>query len=330
MDIASLLKESGPWETGSDWGTSKEWHWKGFRCHWRVLGEGNIEPLLLLHGFGASSSHWRNNASTFASAGFRVYALDLIGFGRSDQPLSKKYPLLNNHFWSKQIAAFLEEIVNIENIDKAIIIGNSLGALSALTTLVLRPELVKAVIAAPLPDPTLIMKKQKEYVKRDKFKKIRMRIINIFWNLIPLEIIVPLISRTFLIKLALQAAYSKSIESDHELQRIVTRPSQKANAPKALRAMCKGMSLRPRFSKAAALLKKLLNSSNHSPVLLIWGQNDRLVPVLLGQKLVKEYPNLDLSILESTGHCPHDERPEQFNKIVLDWIELNVEKPEKA
>ncbi len=94
--------------------------------------------------------------------------------------------------------------------------------------------------------------------------------------------------------------------------------------------MCKGMSLRPKAATAGVLLKKYISRSNRSPILLIWGNNDRLVPLMLGHYLVKQYPNLDLSIIESSGHCPHDECPQQFNKNVLNWLEINLKKPEQA
>ncbi len=328
MDIPSTLSNSSECEFGSNWGESNYWYWKGFRCHWRILGKDNTNPLLLLHGFGASSSHWRNNAFEFASAGFRVYALDLIGFGNSDQRLLRKYPLLDNNFWAKQVSAFLEQIVDTNSQGKAVLVGNSLGGLTALTSLVLKPEQIRAVVAAPLPDPTLMQ--SNKWIEPNFLRKIKKFLINFFWDIFPLELIMPLITKTFLIKIALQSAYSKSIYSDHELQRIVIQPSRKANAAKALKAMCKGMSLRPPASTADALLKKYISRSKRSPILLIWGKNDRLVPLIVGHNLIKDYPSLDFSIIENSGHCPHDECPEQFNKNVLSWLEINLGTPSKA
>ena len=73
-----------------DWGESKNWFFKDLRVHFRVTGEGSAPPIVLIHGFGASSDHWRNNAEVFASKGFRIYGIDLIGFGRSEQILLGK------------------------------------------------------------------------------------------------------------------------------------------------------------------------------------------------------------------------------------------------
>ena len=99
------------YENNPEWGEKYSWQWNKFNCHWRLLGKENNKPLLLLHGFGASSSHWRYNADYFAKNGFKVYALDLIGFGKSDQPDKKHLNKLDNYLWSMQVASFIKEVV---------------------------------------------------------------------------------------------------------------------------------------------------------------------------------------------------------------------------
>ena len=138
------------------WGESKYWSYKDLRVHFRVTGEESNPPIVLIHGFGASSDHWRNNAEIFASEGFRVFGIDLIGFGKSEQNLQSKIKHLENQFWANQLASFLDEIVDIQKNGKVILIGNSLGALTAITTLSNRPELIKTIIAAPLPEPVSV------------------------------------------------------------------------------------------------------------------------------------------------------------------------------
>ena len=77
-----------------------------------------------------------------------MFSLDLLGFGASDQPAIP----LDNRVWGQQVNAFGEQVVQ----RPAVLIGNSLGALTALTAAVLKPEQIRAVVAAPLPDPALI------------------------------------------------------------------------------------------------------------------------------------------------------------------------------
>ncbi|WP_320668117.1 alpha/beta fold hydrolase [Prochlorococcus sp. MIT 1307] len=310
-------------QDGSQWGELNNWYWKGIRCHWRVLGKTNKRPVLLLHGFGASSAHWRHNASAFVDAGFCVYGLDLIGFGDSEQPSKKIIPKLDNQLWAEQVAAFLEQVVHTKKYGKAVLIGNSLGSLTALTTLAYRPELVSALVAAPLPDPTLV--EPIIYAKSEWLEKLRKNLIKVFFKLLPLEILVPFVSRTVILKIGLQAAYQRSIKSDKELFRLIAKPAKRKTAARALRAMCIGMATRPKETTAPVLLHRLASKREHSPILLLWGKQDKLVPLKIGQQLIKKHPWINLVVLDKTGHCPHDESPNLFNQNVLNWLGTIVE-----
>ena len=300
------------------WGESKYWSYKDLRVHFRVTGEESNPPIVLIHGFGASSDHWRNNAEIFASEGFRVFGIDLIGFGKSEQNLQSKIKHLENQFWANQLASFLDEIVDIQKNGKVILIGNSLGALTAITTLSNRPELIKTIIAAPLPEPV--------FVNPIKFSfpnwllKVKSFLIKIVFHLFPLKTLVNLISRTKLITFALQSAYFRSISNDTPLKRIVTVPAKRVNASKALRAMCIGMSNRPNSAKGPSIIEKIQNLPNRPPILLIWGKQDKLIPIFLAKKLIKLHPWLKLTVVNEAGHCPHDELPIHFNQIVMKWL----------
>lgn len=57
------------------WGEAQLWQWQGFQCHWQVLGDTDAPALLLLHGFGTSSGHWRHTAAPLAAAGWCVFGL---------------------------------------------------------------------------------------------------------------------------------------------------------------------------------------------------------------------------------------------------------------
>ena len=301
-----------------DWGESKYWSYKDLRVHFRVTGKESDPPIVLIHGFGASSDHWRNNAEIFASEGFRVFGIDLIGFGKSEQNLQSKIKHLENQFWANQLASFLDEIVDIKNNGKVVLIGNSLGALTAITTLSNRPELIKTIIAAPLPEPV--------FVNPIKFSfpnwllKVKSFLIKIVFHLFPLKTLVNLISRTKLITFALQSAYVRSISNDIPLQRIVTVPSKRINASKALRAMCIGMSNRPNSAKGPSIIEKIQNLPNRPPILLIWGEQDKLIPIFLAKKLIKLHPWIKLTVINEAGHCLHDELPNHFNQIVMKWL----------
>ena len=307
-----------PASTGADWGEANTWLWMNLRCHWRVLGHPSAPPLVLIHGFGASSSHWRHNAGALASAGYRIFSLDLIGFGRSEQPGLSQHLVLDNRLWSRQLSAFLEEVVQ----QPAVLVGNSLGGLTVLTTAALRPELVTAAIAAPLPDPTLLRplpKQQPHWLRR-----WRRLAVTVICRLLPLELIVPLIARTRLLRAGLQGAYQRSIRYDHELQALIAEPARRSTAPRSLRAMSVGMALRPGSATAPVLLQRLQNMRNRPPLLLIWGRQDRFVPLMIGESVRRQHPWVDLRVIDNVGHCPHDECPELFHQELLHWLDRNL------
>ena len=155
-------------------------------------------------------------------------------------------------------------------------------------------------------------------------RNIIKKLVKVFFHLLPLEILIPLISHTGLIKVALQGAYHHSIKSDKALLKLVAKPAQRPTAARALRAMCIGMSTRPQHITAPALLDELQSRIKRPPFLLIWGRADKLVPLQISKKLLIKYPWLNLDIFEKAGHCPHDESPKQFNGKVLKWLDTNL------
>ncbi len=293
------------------------WNWNGFKICWSVTGEENENPIIFLHGFGASRKHWRNNLEYFAKRNFASYSLDLIGFGDSDQPGIKQIGRLDNEIWSKQVRDFIAQVIRPKNSEKVILIGNSLGSLVALTCAVSLEDQIETVIASPLPDQ--IHETQKKIKKNSSLKKFKDGFIKIFFIFFPLEIILFLIIKLGLIRLGLNSAYFKKDNIDRELIDLVTKPVLRKTSARALRAMCIGMSSRDEKFRASYLLKKL-SASKKVPFLLIWGNKDNFIPLFLGKKIANFHRWVKLKIVSNSGHCIHDEDPSVFNKISYEWI----------
>ena len=305
--------ESQPDASGAEWGVHAHWRWQGQRCHWRVLGDPAHPPLVLLHGFAAGSGHWRGNAHAIAAAGWRVYGLDLVGFGASSQPAL----WLDNRLWARQVQGFLEEVVQ----GPAVVVGHSLGGLVALSAAVFFPTWVRAVVASPLPDPTLVMARPSRPPRRRPWRRrLKRWLVILLCRLLPLELLVPLLAHSPLLDLGIQSAYANAVIGDQELHRVIAKPARRPGAVRSLRAMSIAMALRPHGATATALLQRL-----RCPLLLIWGQRDQLVPVQVAQQALRVRPDLPFVVLEDSGHCPHDEAPEAFNGAVLAWLEERVE-----
>jgi pimeloyl-ACP methyl ester carboxylesterase len=94
---------------------------------------GTGKPLVLIHGFGASIGHWRKNIPVLAAAGYRVFAIDLLGFGGSDKP-ALSYTL---ELWQQQLKDFWDAHIT----EPTVFIGNSIGALLSLMVVTEYPEI---------------------------------------------------------------------------------------------------------------------------------------------------------------------------------------------
>ena len=293
------------------------WNWNGFKICWSVLGEDNKFPIIFLHGFGASRKHWRNNLDYFAKRNFASYSIDLIGFGDSDQPGIRQIGRLNNEIWADQIKDFITQVISPKNSGKVILIGNSLGALVALTCAVKLQDQIATVIASPLPDK--FQENNKKISNKSSLKKFRERLIKIFFIFFPLEIILFLITKFRIISLGLNSAYFKKNNIDRELIDLVTKPVLRRTSARSLRAMCIGMSTRDENLQASYLLKKLC-ASKKVPFLLIWGDKDNFIPLFLGKKIANFHRWVKLKIVSNSGHCIHDENPSLFNRISYEWI----------
>ena len=296
---------------------SNYWIWNGFKIFWSFRGKGNKQPIILLHGFGASSKHWRNNTKYFEKKGYSVYSLDLIGFGNSAQPGIKEIGKIDNGVWCNQVNDFIQEVIRPKTSNKVILIGNSLGSLVALTCAVYFKDEILSVIASPLPDQLVINKKKSKL--NSIFEKVKNKFIKIFFIFFPLEIILFLINKFGIIKFGLNSAYFKKNKIDKELISIIRKPVLRKTAAKSLRAMCIGMSTRDYKLKAYYLLEQL-SQTKRVPFLLLWGEKDNFIPLFLGKKIANFYRWVELKIISNSGHCVHDEDPSLFNKISHEWI----------
>ncbi len=307
-------------DEGVDWGRHGTWWWRDHSCHWRVLGESHHPPLVLVHGFAAGSGHWRRNAAALAAAGWCVYGLDLIGFGGSSQPAHRRHCGLDNRLWARQLQGFLEQVVQAP----AVVVGHSLGGLVALSCSVYFPAWIRAVVAAPLPDPALLMASPRDALalwplaaprRRPWRRRLQRLVVVLLCRLLPLELVVPLLAHSPLLDLGIQSAYQGPVIGDRDLHRVIARPARRPTAPRTLRAMSIAMALRPYGGTAPALLNRL-----ELPLLLIWGRQDRLVPLEVAHQCLRLRSDLPLVVLEQAGHCPHDEVPEGFNAALLEWL----------
>lgn len=113
----------------------------GIRTHYLEMGRG--EPVVLVHGGGAgadSYGNWRTVMPILAEH-FRVVAVDMVGFGRTDKPAQAGF-VYSQEARNRHLADFLDALA----LGPATLIGNSMGGATAIGVAVARPELVKRLV----------------------------------------------------------------------------------------------------------------------------------------------------------------------------------------
>lgn len=279
------------------------WQWRGYRVHYTKAGESaahpNRPPLLLIHGFGASTDHWRKNAAELQSD-FEVYALDLIGFGRSSKPSSGYSPDL----WRDQIADFITTIIG----QPAVVAGNSIGGYSSLYTGATRPDAVAGVCMLngvgsfseqqPTEDPNPFQKAIGELIK------------TVILSPLPSWFIFQFVRNRAYIRKTLEQVYVNKSEVTDQLVEDVYRPATDPEAAAAFAALFKA----ERGEYVDTLLAKMT-----CPLLLIWGDADPWMDTYSrGALFQKYYSNLEEHHINA-GHCPHDDAPAAVDEILRNW-----------
>lgn len=108
-----------------------------YRVHYFVGGQG--KPLLLIHGLGARSEDWTPEMPAYTKGGFRVYAIDLLGYGRTDRP--------NIAYTIEQQADLIHGFLGAVHVEQADVIGWSMGGWVALEFALQHPESVRRLVA---------------------------------------------------------------------------------------------------------------------------------------------------------------------------------------
>ncbi|KAL3525366.1 hypothetical protein ACH5RR_013738 [Cinchona calisaya] len=286
------------------------WTWQGRRIHYVVEGKGM--PIVLIHGFGASAFHWRYNIPELAKK-YKVYALDLLGFGWSEKALIEYDALV----WRDQVVDFLKEIVK----EPAILVGNSLGGFTALVVAAALPEKVRGVTllnSAGQFGDAITEKNESEETALQKFilkplKEAFQRIVLgfLFWQA----------KQPSRIKSVLNSVYINASNVDDYLIDSITRPAADPNAGEVYyRLMTRFMSNQRKYTLDNVL------SQLSCPLLLLWGDLDPWVGPAKALRIKEFYTNTSLVNFKA-GHCPHDEVPELVNKALMDWLSTLTSTP---
>ena len=302
------MNESLSWQQRI--GFQRDWVWRGWQTRYaykRSSGDNTRSnpPLILIHGFGAAIEHWRQNIPSLSHR-HSVYALDLLGFGAS-RKAATNYQI---DLWVEQVYDFWDTFVQ----HPVVLVGNSIGSLVCLAAAAKYPEMVRGLSLLNLPDVSL---------RQEAIPRWLQPIVGAIEGTVAspplLTSLFQLLRRPEIIRLWAGIAYVKKSAITDELVDILAAPAQDEGAARTFGSLCQSVRS-PSFAPAVKTLLPTLKL----PILLIWGRQDRMIPPSLGKILAKLNPSIELVELDGVGHCPHDEFPDKFNQILLQWLEDKI------
>lgn len=254
----------------------------GIRTHYLVVGDGR--PVVMLHGNGESVADWSRTFPHPAS-GLRVYAIDLPGAGDSDKPTFD--------YSAEGLADFVTRFLDALVIDRPALVGHSLGGLVALMIALRQPERVAAL--------TLI---DSTGLGKDIHPMLAVASLPVAGEL-----------STAWASTWIGAKQRAWVRGDLHFARTSQIPHEWLNEQERLAKM-------PGYLEAelaAARQQTVVGQQRlvvldrlhqvRCPVMIVWGERDRAVPVHHAAAAAKCLANSRLAIIPKAGHLPHVERP---------------------
>lgn len=259
---------------------------------YRTLGDEGT-TVILLHGLGGHLELWMDNIVALAQH-HRVYAVDLVGFGRSDKPATS-YSL-------SFLAQFLKDFMNALIIERASLIGCSMGGGVALQFALTFPEKLEKLVLIS----TIGLGKETALI----FRLVAFPVIG--------ELLTHS-SRTGVTRSFKQVMYDPTLITEE----LVENTYQMSVLPGAKRALLSAVRTNAKYfglssNNSNPIVNKLTTIA--APTLIIWGQQDRIIPVSHAYVATKNLPNARLHIFERCGHWPSLEYSEEFNNRVLEFL----------
>ena len=247
-----------------------------------VYGSG--DPILCLHGLGASMFSWRHFIAPFSQRN-KLILVDFKGCGKSPKPADTHYSIEEH---TNEIYKFIIS----ENLTNLTLVGNSLGGAVALLLAVRFSEeepnrLSRLVLIDSAAD--------KRYMPAH-FKLVR--------SILGLPIIY--LSPTKLaVKMVLRRCYYDKNKITSKDGAAYATPMASPGGRHALLQTVR-QCIPPNADELLAKVKTIT-----VPTFILWGREDRIIPLKVGELLHQAIPNSTLEIIEQCGHVPQEEKPDE-------------------
>ena len=257
-------------------------------------GAGEDDPLLLLHGWSDSADTWRPLLVRLARLGRPATALDLPGFGRADR-LDREAPVLPQ--LDRFVAAAVEHLSERSGGRAVVVVGNSLGGCAAMRAAE-NPELPIAGIV-PVAPAGLDMAGWFPIVEGAPLVRLVMRAP----VPLPEAVVREAVGRAYR-----TLAYARPRDVDPAVISSFTRHVRSRRD--VIRILATGRRLLPEIREPFRLERI------GCPVLLVWGDQDRMVFASGAERVLREVAGARLEVIERCGHCPQVEAADRMAELL--------------
>jgi pimeloyl-ACP methyl ester carboxylesterase len=266
-------------------------HVDGMRIHYQEFGDAAAPALLMIHGYTSSLYSWHKAAPLIADAGFRVLAVDLVGFGYSEKPRHFEYTI---DAQARMLTRFMDRL----GIGQATLVGCSYGGAVAATIALDSPERVEKLVLV-------------DAVINDDLRShpiLRLAAVPGIG-----ELVTPFLADSRALTRWRMA--NTLAPANHDLitkDRVdaILRPLHAADGHHSLLATSRNWHAN-RITRDAHLITQ--------PTLIVWGEKDTTVPLRDGYTLRDSIPGSRLFVLKNCGHVPQEENAPLFSKIVSEF-----------
>ncbi|MEN6372565.1 MAG: alpha/beta hydrolase [Armatimonadota bacterium] len=262
----------------------------GITLAYEDYGQG--KPVVFVHGVAATSFAW-NSVAGMLSDTCRAVCFDLMGFGDSDKPRKEPYTY-------KRQAELLLGAINQLGLERPVLVGHSLGGGVCLAILQeMGNAHQKAVSGLVLVDSVCYPQKIPAFIRFLKVPVLPALVMKVFperWGM----------------KYSARSICKRGMKSENV--ETYTRALKSKGAHSSLIATAKNIIP----SNVDGFVSSY--SAISVPARIIWGRYDKVIPLELGRRLAQEIETADFHIIEESGHCPQEERPDEVARLIRGFL----------
>lgn len=250
----------------------------GVKIHYQEAGSG--PAVILLHGLGGDVSNWAQTIGPLSQK-YRVIVPDQIGFGRSDKPMI--------NYRVGTLVDFLDGFYKELKLDRASLVGNSLGGWTAAAYTLAHPEKVERLVLVDAAGFAIT-------------GDVDPRVLNGL-NPSTRDAVKQVMSLVF---------YNKQYTSDAAVDLLFARKMTAGDSYTIQRFI-------DSITHGEDVLDNKLGAVKQ-PTLIVWGRQDGLTPIAMGERFKKEIQGSQLVVIEKCGHVPQLEKAAEFNAALAKFL----------